>query len=86
MLERSRQAIQTALNVLCAISESRPCDAADEVELRRVAGDLHKPGLLLDELACLVIQRERQVPMSSQRRLAPIAGQQLRAGAADRHV
>ena len=60
MTERSIQNIRLALRILSTLGEERPCDPADEVALRRVAWDLREPGMALDELACLVIHRERQ--------------------------
>ena len=66
MSERSRQAIRLALRVLIEVDERRSCDPEDAIALRRMAGNLQTFGMPLDELACLVIQRERQASMRGQ--------------------
>ena len=56
----SREIIRLALRVLTTLGDTGSYNPEDAMALRSVAGDLHEFGKPLDELACLVVHRERQ--------------------------
>jgi len=60
MHEDSRETIRLALRVLTTLADGGSCKPEDANALRLIAGDLNDSGAPLDDLACLVIHRERQ--------------------------
>lgn len=60
MEERTRETIRLALRVLTTFNEKGGCNPDDINALRFAAGELDWSGAPLDELACMVIHRERQ--------------------------
>ena len=55
-----RETIRLALRVLTTLIEGGSCSSEDAIALRRIAGGLNESRAPLDDLACLVIHRERE--------------------------
>ena len=60
MGETSREIIRLALRVLTTLNDTGSYNPEDAIALRSVAAGLLEFGRPLDELACLVVHRERQ--------------------------
>lgn len=56
----SREKLRLALRVLTTLTQGGSCSPEDACALRRIAGGLDESSASLDDLACLVIHRERE--------------------------